>query len=72
MISRYKYRDLVWVDIESPNNEEVRQIMEEFDIHPIVADELLGPSMRPKVDHYENFIYLILHFPAIRHSHKSK
>lgn len=72
MISRYKYRDLVWVDIESPTNEEVRQIMEEFDIHPIVADELLGPSMRPKVDHYENFIYLILHFPAIRHSHKSK
>ncbi len=72
MISRYKYRDLVWVDIESPTNEEVRQIMDEFDIHPIVADELLGPSMRPKVDHYENFIYLILHFPAIRHSHKSK
>ena len=72
MISRYKYRDLVWVDIESPTNEEVRQIMGEFDIHPIVADELLGPSMRPKVDRYENFIYLILHFPAIRHSHKSK
>jgi len=58
--------------MESPTNEEVRQIMEEFDIHPIAADELLGPSLRPKVDHYENFIYLILHFPAIRHTHKSR
>ncbi len=58
--------------MESPTNEEVRQIMEEFDIHPIVADELLGPSLRPKIDQYENFIYLILHFPAIRHSHQSK
>lgn len=72
MISRYKYRELVWVDMESPTNEEVRAIMEEFDIHPIAADELLGPSLRPKVDHYENFIYLILHFPAIRHSHQTK
>lgn len=58
--------------MESPTNEEVRQIMEEFDIHPIAADELLAPSLRPKVDHYDNFLYLILHFPAIRHTHKSK
>lgn len=55
--------------MESPSHDEVRQIMEEFDIHPIIADELLGPSLRPKVDHYENLIYLILHFPAIRHTH---
>ncbi len=57
--------------MESPSHDEVRQMMEEFDIHPIVADELLGPSLRPKVDHYENLIYLILHFPAIRHTHKN-
>ncbi|OGZ05162.1 MAG: hypothetical protein A2845_02480 [Candidatus Lloydbacteria bacterium RIFCSPHIGHO2_01_FULL_49_22] len=72
MISRYKYHTLTWIDMESPTNEEVREIMEEFDIHPIAADELLGPSLRPKVDHYANFIYLILHFPAIRHSHQTK
>ena len=71
MISRYNFHDLLWIDVESPTHEEVRALMEEFDIHPIVADELLGPSLRPKVDHYENFIYLILHFPAIHHSHTS-
>lgn len=72
MISRYKYHELTWIDVESPTSEEVRRLMEEFDIHPIVADELLGPSLRPKVDSYENFIYLILHFPAIHHSHRRK
>ncbi len=69
MISRYNYKDLLWVDAETPSHEEIRQLMAEFDIHPIVADELLSPSVRSKVDHYENFIYCILHFPAIRHSH---
>ncbi|HAS84638.1 MAG TPA: hypothetical protein DCS23_00985 [Candidatus Yonathbacteria bacterium] len=69
MISRYKYKDLVWVDVQSPTQEEVRTLMEEFDIHPLVADELLGPTLRPKVDLYHNFIYLILHFPTISHKH---
>ena len=71
MILRNKYRDLTWIDVERPTHEEIRTLMDEFDIHPIVADELLTPSLRPKVDHYENFIYLILHFPALRHSHSN-
>lgn len=69
MISRYTYKDLVWVDVQSPTQEEVRTLMEEFSIHPLVADELLGPTLRPKVDLYHNFIYLILHFPTITHKH---
>ncbi len=69
MISRYTYKDLVWVDVESPTSEEIRELMEEFGIHPLVADELLTPTLRPKVDLYQNFIYLILHFPTISHKH---
>ncbi len=69
MISRYTYKDLVWVDVQSPTTEEVRSIMEEFSIHPLAADELLTPTIRPKVDLYPDFIYLILHFPTISHKH---
>lgn len=69
MISRYTYKKLVWVDVQSPTQEEVRSLMEEFDIHPLVADEMLSPTLRPKVDLYQNFIYLILHFPTISHKH---
>lgn len=69
MISRYTYKDLVWVDMESPSSEEVRQIMEEFSLSPLVGNELLSPSVRSKVDMYDDFIYLILHFPTISHKH---
>ncbi len=69
MISRYTYKDLIWIDVQSPTTEEVRIIMDEFSIHPLAADELLTPTLRPKVDLYPNFIYLILHFPAISHKH---
>jgi len=60
---------MVWVDLESPTKEEVQKIMEEFKIHPLVANELLTPTRRPKVDMYKNYIYLILHFPVFEHKH---
>jgi len=64
MIFRYTQKNLTWIDLERPNHEEVKQITTEWNIHPIVGQELLGPTLRPKVEIYPNFIYLILHFPV--------
>src|SRR3989344_4368178 len=72
MINRYDHKGLVWIDLEAPTNDEARQIMEEFQIDPLVAEELLTPSVKPKVETYPDFIYLILHFPAFKHTHKAE
>lgn len=69
MISTYTHKDLRWVDLSTPTIDEVRTVMAEYGIVPHVAEELLSPSLKPKVDLYPNYIYLILHFPAIHHSH---
>jgi magnesium transporter len=50
----------------SPTIDEIRQVVNEYNIHPLVAHELNIPTLRPKVDLYDNFIYLILHFPTFR------
>ena len=57
------------MDLESPTHDEIRQIMAEYGIHPLVGQELVGPTLRPKVEIYPNFIYLILHFPTLRQKH---
>ncbi len=67
MIKKYEYRHLIWIDLENPTNNEVRAIMEEHNIDPLVAEELLIPSLKPKVDLYPNCIYLILHFPTLKY-----
>jgi magnesium transporter len=69
MITRYEHNGLRWIDVESPSKEEVTTIAGEFSLHPLVTDELISPSLRPKVDLYKNGIYLILHFPAFKHAH---
>ncbi|MEK7134647.1 MAG: magnesium transporter CorA family protein [Patescibacteria group bacterium] len=69
MLSRYTHKKITWIDLESPTQEEVRSLMKEFKIHPLVADEILSPTIRPKVDIYPDYLYLILHFPIIEHRH---
>lgn len=63
MITTHKYKNLTWVDLENPTVEDVKTLMPQYGIPPIVADELLKPTARPRADIYSNIIYLILHFP---------
>lgn len=70
MVNKYSYKNVTWIDLESPTREEIREVMLTYDIPPLAAEDLLLPTLRPKVDVYPGFIYLILHFPAWKHSHK--
>lgn len=72
MIIKYEYKNLTWIDIESPKQDEIRKLMDEYSIHPFVANELLLPTIKPRVELYDNYIYLILHFPVSKHSHFGK
>lgn len=64
MITTIKHKKITWINIESPSAKEVSELTKKYDIHPLVAEELISPTMRPKVDVYENNLYLILHFPS--------
>lgn len=70
MVKKYKYKKLTWIDVESPTNEEVRTLMGEYNIHPLAAEELLLPTTKSTVDVYGDHIYLSLHFPAWKHTHR--
>lgn len=72
MRTQYEHRGLVWIDLESPTREEVREVVERFDIAPLVAEELLLPSSRPHADFHAEYVYLVLHFPAFRYSRKTR
>ena len=65
MLSRFTHNNLVWIDLESPTREEVQNVMHEFGLDSSVAQELLYPTMRPRAEVYEHYMYLILHFPAL-------
>ncbi len=69
MISKYTYKKLAWVDLESPSREEILHLADQFPVPQSVLEELTSPTIRSKVDLYADVIYLVLHFPAINHRH---
>lgn len=68
MVEKYEYKGLTWVDVEEPDAGEVRALMDEYGINPSVAEELLFPTIRPRTENFGDHIYLVLHFPALRHT----
>lgn len=60
------------MDIESPTPADMQGIISEFGIAPQTAEELLLPSGKPRAEFHENYIYIISHFPALRHSHVAR
>lgn len=72
MLSRYKHGNLTWVDLESPTPADIQNIVGEFGVAPHTAEELLLPSGKPRAEISEKYLYVILHFPALRHSHTDR
>jgi magnesium transporter len=71
MLSRYQHGRITWIDLENPSSTEVRQVMSEFKLDHFVAEELLLPTQKPRVEFHKEYLYTILHFPALRHTHKT-
>lgn len=69
MIKKQNYKGVTWFDLETPTKEEARNLMEEFDLNPEVAQDILLPTFRDKISSYHDYIYLVLHFPAFKHTH---
>lgn len=68
MISKYTYKNLIWIDLESPTEEEVSYVVDNYNIPDHLSKEILDESIPSKIDLYSNFIHLILHFPQISNS----
>lgn len=64
MVFRHTYLDGVWVDIEQPSEDEIRQVTKEFSITERLEKELLFPTPVPLVANGEGMTLLVLHFPT--------
>ncbi len=72
MHSRFEHNGLVWIDLESPTREEVQDVVDQFSVDLLIGEELLLPSTKPRAEFYSSYAYVVLHFPALRHSHKTR
>ena len=72
MLARHEHNGLIWLDLESPTREEVRALAAEFDVKPLIVEELIVPSIKPRAEFYENYAFFVLHFPSTRHGMRAR
>jgi magnesium transporter len=55
---------LRWINIERPTALDRAWLEEHFEFHPLDYEDVLSRNQRPKIDEYENYLFIVLHFPV--------
>jgi magnesium transporter len=63
-IKTLNWGKLTWINIEQPTEKETKYLAEHYPFHPLDLDDVLSRQQRPKIDQYEDYLFLVLHFPV--------
>ncbi len=52
--------DFVWVGLHDPSAEELARVAEAFSLHPLAVEDALKAHQRPKLERYDQGLFLVL------------
>jgi magnesium transporter len=52
-----------WIHIESPRSADRDWLEEHFDFHQLDYEDVFSRNQRPKLDQYDDYVFIVLHFP---------
>ncbi len=71
MIETIQHKSLKWHHITNPSEDDFRYLLDEFHFHPLDIEDCRGTNQRPKIDEYDDYYFLILHFPYFDKGNKN-
>ncbi len=57
---------LLWVDFEGASEFEEETLVEIFNFHPLAIEDCIADHSQPKVDDYEEYLFLVVHAIVMR------
>ncbi len=64
MTYTHTYKGIVWLDLQSPTDDEISQLIKRYALHPLVGEELKVTSSLAKIDFYDEYILVVLTLPT--------
>lgn len=64
MVDTVKIGTLRWHHIVSPSEQDLQYLKDNFHFHPLDIEDCRSTNQRPKIDIYDDYYFLILHFPS--------
>jgi magnesium transporter len=56
----------LWFHLDSPTQEELSLLERELQIHPLTLEDILKQNQRPKIEPFENYVYMAIHLLRIQ------
>lgn len=54
-------KNLLWIDLESPGHRDFDVLKEVFDFHPLALEDSQQPSELPKIDQFDDHVFIVFH-----------
>ena len=61
----------LWTDIQKPTNEKMTLLAKNYNFHELNVEDCLSKIQIPKVDRYEDHVFIILHVPTTGEKEKT-
>jgi magnesium transporter len=53
-----------WLNLERPREADREWLEREFGFHPLAIEDVASRNQRPKLDAYDDYLFLVMHFPV--------
>jgi len=63
-INSITWQKLTWINIEKPTELETDYLAQHYPFHPLDLDDCLSKMQMPKIDEYEDYLFMVFHFPV--------
>jgi magnesium transporter len=70
-LDEIRNQDLLWVNLEQPTRNKMDIIAKSFHIHELNIEDCLSKNQLPKIDRYDDHIFVILQFPTITNKERT-
>lgn len=57
------YRGVKWIYEYNPSKKFLNELIETYDLHELVEDDIVEPNTQDKIDVYNSCLFVVLHFP---------
>jgi len=64
LIQKVKAKNFTWINISRPNAGSIEYLRNNYKFHPLDLEDCSSPTLRSKLDEYDNYLFVILNFPV--------
>jgi magnesium transporter len=60
------YKDITWHDDSNPSEKDLLELQDQYGFHELDIEDCLSEHERPKVEEYDDYLFLVFHIPYLQ------